>query len=66
MKIKFQERTEPPEALEIKKGVRIWADTDSDNRIMNLVVEFKKGHQLIQVKNGKLCNALKKLKAVIA
>ena len=65
MKIKFQERTEPPEAIELRPGIKIWADTDSDNRIINLVVEYKTGHQIFPVKNGKLCAALSKLKKCI-
>lgn len=65
MKLTVQDRIDPPEAILIKPGVRLWADTDSDNRIINLVIETQQGHQLIEVKHGKLCQALKKVEDAI-
>ncbi len=65
MKLKVSSGPTPQEPMTLRKGVKVWADTDSENRIINLVAEHKGKHTLVQVKNGKLCSALKKLVAAI-
>lgn len=66
MKVLVTEKQEPGEPMALRPGLKVWADVDSDNRIINLVIETKKSHKLIQVaKVGGLDKAFKLLKQYV-